>query len=159
MSGARTLASELEKIQALIRKARYQEALRGAQRLCRENPQELEAEYCFAVLLGDAQDGLAAAQIERNRVKSVRLLRPLLQRLKRSDETTRYRIRNEYYWFSRQPLKQYRAYVHLGLALGVLGRTEEMEAALRAGARIAGRPANYREFEEIRILIGSLRRS
>lgn len=44
----------------------------------------------------------------------------------------------------------YNAYVHYALALGILGRTKDMEAALAKSARLSGKPKSYREFEEIR---------
>lgn len=50
----------------------------------------------------------------------------------------------------------YNQFVHLGLALGVLGKRREMEAALKRGARLAGKRPTYREFEDIRTLVGGL---
>lgn len=50
----------------------------------------------------------------------------------------------------------YNQYVHLGLAFGILERPGEMEAALRHGARLAGKEPSYREFEEIRELLRML---
>lgn len=188
-----------------------------AERLRRKHPDDSDAKYYYAVLLGDCQDGLSAGRIEMNRKASVRLLKPLMRRLRHFDPATRLRIRNEYYWFSRQPRKQYllglesgvrferwkgnysqgvgaawyslslaqhgreaaarrwallsekawrrylkheryyNAYVHLGLALGVLGRMTEMEKSFRIGAKIAGRTAQYHEFEEIRGLVSRLK--
>jgi hypothetical protein len=44
----------------------------------------------------------------------------------------------------------YNAYVHYALALGVLGRLAEMEAALKKSAALSGKPQSYREFAEVR---------
>lgn len=218
MADNRPLAAEFKKLHALVRKTEYRQALRMAERLRRKHPKDLDAQYHYAVLLGDCQDGLSAGRIEMNRKASVRLLKPLMRRLSHFDRSTRLRVRNEYYWFSRQPRKQYllglesvrferwkgnysqgvgaawyalslaqrgresaarrwallsekawrrylkhdryyNAYVHLGLALGVLGRTAEMEGAFRIGAKIAGRTAQYHEFEEIRGLVSRLNES
>jgi hypothetical protein len=203
--------AEGRRLFALVRRARYEDALREAKRRRRAQPGNPYAIYHYAVLLGDCQDGLGSAAVERNRRAAVRLLRPLMRRLSAFAPSHRPSVRNEYYWFSRQRLKQYRlgleavrrrdysqgvgaawhaldlarrgrrararywarvaerawrrflaresyynAYVHLGLALGVLGRSEEMEKALRSGARLAGKTASWHEFEEVRALIRSL---
>ncbi|MDE2490009.1 MAG: hypothetical protein KGM24_04130 [Elusimicrobia bacterium] len=208
-------AAEKRRLFALVRKARYKDALRAAKKRWRAQPGNPYAVYSYAVLLGDCQDGLSLAVVERNRRSAVRLLKPLMRRLSAFAPAHRPSIRNEYYWFSRQRLKQYRigieevragrrrgtcsqgvgaawhaldlarrgrlararrwaraserawkrfladdsyynAYVHLGLALGVLGRRGEMEKALRTGARLAGKPAIWHEFEEVRALVRSL---
>lgn len=53
--------------------------------------------------------------------------------------------------------RYYNQFVHLALAYGVLGRHADMERALSRGARLSGRPAGYREFAEIRVLVGRLK--
>lgn len=50
----------------------------------------------------------------------------------------------------------YNQYVHLGLALGILGKPREMEMALRRAARLAGKEPAYREFEEVREMLRTL---
>lgn len=55
--------------------------------------------------------------------------------------------------------RYYNAYVHLGLALGVAGRIDEMEQALGTGAKLARRRKNWHEFAEIREIVGQLHRS
>ena len=52
--------------------------------------------------------------------------------------------------------KYYNSYVHYALALGILGRTGEMEAALGRSARLSGKPKSYREFTEVRDKIAEL---
>ena len=52
--------------------------------------------------------------------------------------------------------KYYNSYVHYALALGILGRHKEMEAALARSARLAGKPKAYREFTEVRDKIAEL---
>jgi len=52
--------------------------------------------------------------------------------------------------------KYYNSYVHYALALGILGRTKEMEAALARSARLSGKPKTYREFTEVRDKIAEL---
>jgi tetratricopeptide (TPR) repeat protein len=43
----------------------------------------------------------------------------------------------------------YNAYVHYGLALGILGRRDEMEKALKHGAGLINQDLNHIEFKEI----------
>jgi len=52
--------------------------------------------------------------------------------------------------------KYYNSYVHYALALGILGRAKEMEAALVRSARLSGKPRSYREFTEVRDKIAEL---
>ncbi|MDD2805716.1 MAG: tetratricopeptide repeat protein [Elusimicrobiales bacterium] len=51
----------------------------------------------------------------------------------------------------------YNAYVHYSLALGILGRFKEAEAALQKSARLSGKPASYKEFLETREKLAALR--
>lgn len=211
----RAFEAEKKHLHALVNRARYRDAFSYAKALYRTHRDEPMAQYLYAVMLGDNAEGLTPKESDRNRKASVGLLRPLLCRLKSFDWHTRYRIRNEYYWFSKQHHKQYllgsegirngfarasycqgvgaawhslalakagrmsrarywakksisawkrfmkleryyNACVHMGLAYGVLGQTQQMEDALVRGAREAGRPANYHEFTEIRKLVGEL---
>lgn len=52
----------------------------------------------------------------------------------------------------------YNAYVHYALALGILGRTKDMEDALAKSAKLSGKPKSYREFEEVRGNISLLKK-
>ncbi|TBR17985.1 hypothetical protein EPO15_15710 [bacterium] len=52
----------------------------------------------------------------------------------------------------------YNQFVHRALAEGVRGRAAEMEACLRRGAKLAGKPIGYREFAEVREAVSSLHR-
>jgi hypothetical protein len=52
--------------------------------------------------------------------------------------------------------KYYNSYVHYALALGILGRAKEMDAALLRSARLSGKPKSYREFTEVREKIAAL---
>lgn len=219
MNGEARRAQERDgaKIFALVRRARYREALILADGYRREHPLDPYYVYRYAVLLGDRQDGLAPPVIEKNRREAVRLLKPLMLRLRCFEAAERARIRNEYYWFGRKRIAQwklgqaeeargswrgayscgvgaawhaydlakkgrwsrarrwarearaawrrflrhdryYNAYVHLGLALGVAGRIDEMEHALRTGAKLSGRRTDWHEFSEIRKIVGALHR-
>lgn len=52
--------------------------------------------------------------------------------------------------------KYYNSYVHYALALGILGRMKDMEAALERSAHLSGKPASYKEFAEVREKISGL---
>lgn len=52
--------------------------------------------------------------------------------------------------------KYYNSYVHYALALGLLGRFKDMEAALNRSARLSGKPKSYQEFKEIRQKVAGL---
>src|SRR5690606_11879994 len=52
--------------------------------------------------------GLSQKEIDRRYGLARRKLLKIMKRLKGVDEKQRFQMRNEYYWFSRQPLKQYR---------------------------------------------------
>lgn len=53
----------------------------------------------------------------------------------------------------------YNAYVHYALALGLLGRVKDMEAALNKSAKLSGKPQSYHEFKDVREKILSLKYS
>lgn len=50
----------------------------------------------------------------------------------------------------------YNAYVHYALVLGILSRLPEMEKALEKSTALSGRPASYREFQEVREIVEKL---
>ena len=104
---AHTFELESKRIRALVEKARYREAFRSAKILYQAHRGHPEAQYLYAVMLGDNNEGLNSRQSERNRKTAVGLLKPLLRKLHSFDSATRYRVRNEYYWFSQQYRKQY----------------------------------------------------
>jgi len=52
----------------------------------------------------------------------------------------------------------YNAYVHYALALGILGRLKDMEAALGKSASLSGKPHTYREFVSVRSKVADLGR-
>jgi hypothetical protein len=52
--------------------------------------------------------------------------------------------------------KYYNQYVHLALAYGILGEDKKMERSLRTSAKLCGKGAKYKEFEEVRGEVRSL---
>jgi len=58
--------------------------------------------------------------------------------------------------FFRRVPDYYNAYVHYALAVGILDRPEEMDRARRVAGRLSRRPASYREFREVRAIVGRL---
>lgn len=52
----------------------------------------------------------------------------------------------------------YNAYVHYALALGILGRKVDMEAALKKSGRLSGKPDSYQEFRDIKKKVSRLKK-
>jgi len=50
----------------------------------------------------------------------------------------------------------YNSYVHYALALGIMGRFNDMEKALLRSGKLSGKPQSYKEFEEVRDIINKL---
>jgi len=53
--------------------------------------------------------------------------------------------------------KYYNSYVHYSLALGILGRFKDMEAALHTSAQLSGKPESYQEFKDVRQKVAGLK--
>jgi len=76
----------------------------------------------------------------------------------RRKRARRWALRSVAAWARYRRIKPgyYNPYVHLALALGVLGRRDAAEGALGTAARLCGKPPGYREFAEIRDLLARL---
>lgn len=88
--------------------ANYKMALDIAKSIYRKYPNEPFAKFLFATFLGDTQEGLSKKQIEANRIKVAKILKDCVAKIDRIPSEQRNNLLNEYYWFSKQPLKQYR---------------------------------------------------
>lgn len=117
--GSKAFMSELEEmkertkiIKAFVRRAQYRKSFLAAEEAYRVFPGNRIAIYNYAVALGDC-DEWAKGSVRRSNVrKSVFLLRKLLSRARGVDPRWVSSWRNEYFWFSNQPYKQW----SLGLA-------------------------------------------
>ena len=83
----------------------------------RKHPQVLLFAFMEAVFLAEDTSGLPRREADRLYRMAAGKLRKLLPRLRSESAETRRRLRNEYYWFSKQPYKQYR----LGVEMGKVG--------------------------------------
>ncbi|MBI2363179.1 MAG: hypothetical protein HYV15_07335 [Elusimicrobia bacterium] len=81
----------------------------------------------------------------------------LAQRGRRTD-AGRWAARAVTAWkrFAKANPSYYNQFVHRALAEGVRGDIEAMESCLRLGARLARKPLDYREFEEVREAVRKL---
>jgi hypothetical protein len=73
----------------------------------KNHPSDFQARYCYAVSLSESTAGLSRVEVNRNRKRTVALLKKLLARRHRLPIDQAHGVENEYYWFSDQPEKQY----------------------------------------------------
>ncbi len=97
----------VQKLHALNDKGRFKDAYVLARRLTEVYPDILIFAYCEAVFCVEGDRRLAGLDQSARHASVVQRLKPLLKRLRSASPVLRSSIRNEYYWFSRQPHKQY----------------------------------------------------
>lgn len=105
------------KFRLLSNSARYDEAYRLAKQLKKKYPAVITFAYYEAVMTAEDDVNYTPAQVKKRFGQAARKFRALLYRVRSMNEAQKKSIRNEYYWFSRQPLKQYRLGVE-GVAKG-----------------------------------------
>jgi hypothetical protein len=112
---------EIQAVESRIRKlsnrARYKEAYALARKYNRKYPEVLIFAYFEAVFTAEDTAGLSEGKANALFRSAARKLKRLMPRLRSASPRLRGSIRNEYYWFSKQPAKQYR----LGVERGMLG--------------------------------------
>lgn len=96
-----------KKLRALSNSAQYKKAHLLAVKLSKKHPAEPYFAYCAAVMYGDDTKNRSKSEIAKRHRKSAELLKPWLRKLRRLEPNLRASLRNEYYWFSHQPFKQY----------------------------------------------------
>lgn len=96
-----------EVLRKLSNSGRYRKAYQLARKWRSEYPDQPTYAYCEAVYYGDDEDGRGKREIAQRHKTASLMLRKLLRRLRSLPERTRNAVRNEYYWFSHQPKKQY----------------------------------------------------
>ncbi|MGZ3655162.1 MAG: hypothetical protein ACXVB9_08590 [Bdellovibrionota bacterium] len=99
---------QAEKIQKFVFSAQYRKAFELAELLVKRFPRNRFAKYQYAVALGDCEEWATPEQHRKNSRRAARILRDLLKRSNGVDPVSRRRWRNEYYWFSKQPYKQWK---------------------------------------------------
>lgn len=105
------------KFRTLSNSGRYAEAYRLAVKLKKKYPRELTFAYFEAVMTAEDDVNYTPAQVNKRFKLAAKKFRALLYRVRSMTDAQKKGIRNEYYWFSRQPLKQYRMGV-AGVAKG-----------------------------------------
>lgn len=101
------------KIAFYANSAQFKKAYNLSLTLHRKYPRVLMFAYLEAVFTAEDTRGLTKKQAAKKYELATKKLRLILYRLKFQDLALRNRIRNEYYWFSKQPRKQY----NLGLEI------------------------------------------
>lgn len=199
-----------------IMDADYEKAIKILAPVYGKYPQDFRVIYFYASTLADYGESMPENERKRLKKRGCDLLRGLLRRLRGRSRELSYATRNEYYYHSAHPDKQYHlglervragdkhgyysqgvgaachayvqakrgrgylaemwakrairawenyfkfkadyynAYVHYALALGIMERYGEMEAALAKSAKLSGKPRSYREFEEVRCNISAI---
>jgi|GEM_PF-5810264 len=95
------------KLRAFFSAGKDSAARRLAAVFLRNYPGDFQARYCYAVSLSESTAGLSRVEADRNRRRTVALLKKLLAQRDRLPIEQALGVENEYYWFSAQPEKQY----------------------------------------------------
>lgn len=194
----------------LSNQARYRETYQYIVKLLRDYPNEVVLQYLEAVFYSEQSVGRSQKENDRRYRVTAKKLHKLLKKRKGLTPRQIYSFKNEYYWFSKQPYKQYRlgvthvgkiprgcyysqgvgasqlalkymeqrkikkaikwavksekawlkffkadakwynSYLFYARALGLQGRLEEMESALKKGAKVAKKSHRDPVFNSIR---------
>lgn len=107
-----TISSEqIEKykiqLRALSNSGKYKKAYDLSLKLMRQYPDILIFAYYEAVMTAEESRGISKSDLDRRYKLAAKKLKKLLLRIRAVDPKLRGGLRNEYYWFSRQPYKQY----------------------------------------------------
>lgn len=96
-----------QNLRSLSNRAQYDKAYALASKLSKQYPHVVEFEYVKAVMTAEDETGYTPAEIKKRHKRTVAMLKPLLKKLRSVKAELRAKIRNEYYWFSEEPYKQY----------------------------------------------------
>lgn len=94
-------------LRKLSNSAQYEKAYALSKSLMKLHPDIPLFAYYEAVMTAEDNVNFSRRQVKARNASAVKKLRKLLYRLRGMSETLRRSIRNEYYWFSAQPYKQY----------------------------------------------------
>lgn len=102
---------EIEKYRLQLKKlsgtARYLQAFKLAKELHKKYPEVLLFSYYEAVMIAEDDFNFTPQQVKVRFALAAKKLKPLLRKRKGSAANLRHAIKNEFYWFSEQPYKQY----------------------------------------------------
>lgn len=103
--------NEIELYRTELRKlsnsAQYAKAYRFAKSLVKKYPKILIFAYYEAVMIAEDDFNFTPKQVEARFKNAAKKLKPLLKRTRGTPLILRHGLKNEYYWFSKQPYKQY----------------------------------------------------
>lgn len=102
------IKAEREKISAFVMRAQYKKAFLLAEKTLEKHPSNRFAIYKFAVALGDSESFVSKPQHLKNQKSAAKILKKVLRKTRGVDPRWVKVWRNEYYWFSKQPYRQYR---------------------------------------------------
>ncbi len=122
MSAAELTQAETDEWIARLRRfsgrAEYDKAHALTKKLMKQYPEVFFFRYYEAVMSAEKVVGFTEAQLNLRYKKAARKLKPLLFKLRGQPHRMRDRVRNEYYWFSKQHYKQFQ----LGIEIVGKGR-------------------------------------
>lgn len=95
------------KARKLVNAARFDEVYKMAKEHLKRHPDSLLFAYNEAAFAAEQVVGFNPAQLKVRHAGTARKLKLLLRCLHRVHPHLRSSVRNEYYWFSKQPYKQY----------------------------------------------------
>lgn len=98
----------MSQLRALSNRSRYEECHKLALKLMKQYPREILFEHYEAVMTAEDDVNFTPAQIKARYTLAAKKLRNLLRRSRAFPPHYLGSVRNEYYWFSNQPSKQYR---------------------------------------------------
>lgn len=101
-------AELLKETKRLVGLARYRDAFLLAKSALKQHPDNRFVQFRYAVLLGDSEEMTSAKRHASNTKQAAALLKKLLRRASGIDPIWVSIWKNEYYWFSKQPLKQWK---------------------------------------------------
>ena len=99
-------------IRGFVNAAQYKKAFAHAEKLNTTFPDNRFARYRYAVSLGDCREWAPHTKVSINEARAAKILQSLLRRTSGIEEAWKNVWKNEYYWFSKQPKKQW----NLGLS-------------------------------------------
>jgi len=102
-----SLHPEIQRLQKMSTKIPLEKYLEHVRLLARKYPQELYLQTKYAAILGDWGQTLNSSRERKIKAKAAVLLSKLLKKLRNAPYPLKCYVRNEYYYHSGQPFKQY----------------------------------------------------
>lgn len=101
------------KADQLMNRADFKAARKLMEKAVKKFPDSIDILYNLATATGDDLENTSPNQIQKNYKKAASILKNLIPRIRNRSIEFQISVRNEYFWFSAQPRKQY----HLGIEM------------------------------------------